>query len=847
MSSGRSSAAVALIPAILLLIMEITPVMAGVPGDPEIESLQREIDAKGYNWTAKRTWLTSLTEEQRSSMIGVSIPPEVEKRFATLQKDFTEGRKGLLMLPAAPSSWDWRDLGGVSAVTNQGGCGSCAIFAGTAALESVVMINEAIEYDLSEQQILSCRTFGYGCDGTWYSWAWDYVRNNGAVLETCMPYLANDEIPCADAGCDIYATNGGWVDIPNDVEAIKQQVMISPVATTFTVYNDFYSYGGGCYEHEGTDQINHAVLIIGWEDTLCGGEGAWLCKNSWGEGWGLDGFFWIKYGTCNIGYGTQRVIYNSGLDLWHESHAILDPDGDGDDRADPGESVAMQVALWCDILSPERTGVSASLSTTGTTAVITHPAVYYGDVPAGYSSPGSGFYQFDVDQFARPGDRIEFILEITADGGYAHLDTFYVNVGDCPILLVDDDDGAQSEQFFEASLRNNGYIFETWNEQEDGYIGAGDLSGYSAVVWMTGIAGDIEPENIAALEALLDGGGSLLITGQDIGWQLTYYGVPGDIAFYNDYLHADLVSDDSGYRSLTGIPGDPVGGGLAFDIGGGDGSGNQDWPSEIEPRAGAPAVLEYSPGVEAGLRYEAGHRLVYLAFGLEAVNTSNDRDTLMSRCIEWLSAGTLPDTEPPVISDVVPGGGEELATGENCSITWTAHDNVEVTAIDILLSTDSGETWSETIVEGAANSGAYDWIVSEGPSTRCRIRVIARDGAGLAAYDDSDSDFSKGSSTDGPDSPVVRAYYLAQNVPNPFNPVTTVSFGLPEPSHVSLRIYDTAGRLVRVLVEGHREAGRHETVWDGLDGSGRRAASGVYFYRLKAGAFIEEKKMVLLR
>jgi hypothetical protein len=847
MRSGRSSAAIALIPVLLVLIMVAVPVRAAAPGDPEIESLQKEIDAKGYSWTAKRTWLTGLSEAERRRMIGVTIPPEVEKRFEALQRDFAGGGRPLPMLPAAPSNWDWRDLGGVSAVTSQGGCGSCAIFAGMAALESVVLINEGIEYDLSEQQILSCRTYGYGCDGTWYSWAWDYVRNNGAVLEACMPYMADDEIPCADTGCDIYATNGGWVDIPNDVEAIKQQVMISPVATAFTVYDDFYSYGGGCYEHEGTEEINHAVLIIGWDDAACGGEGAWLCKNSWGEGWGLDGFFWIKYGTCNIGYGTQRVIYNSGLDLWHSSHSILDPDGDGDDRADPGESVAMQVMLWCDILSPDRTGVTASLSTTGTSVVITQQTVYYGAVPAGYNSPGSGFFQFDVDQFAVPGEKIKFVLTITADEGYAHCDTFEVGVGDCPILLVDDDDGAQAEQFFEASLQNNGYIFETWNELDDGYIEAGDLSGYSAVVWLTGILGDIEPENIAALEALLDGGGSLLITGQDVGWQLTYYGVPGDIAFYNDYLHADLVGDDSGEKSLTGIPGDPVGDGLAFDIGGGDGSGNQNWPSEIEPRAGAAAVLEYLPGAEGGLRYDVGQRLVYLAFGFEAVNTSADRDTLMARCIDWLTAGMMPDTEPPVISDVLPGGGEELTTGESCEVTWTASDNTGVTSIDILLSTDGGATWGETIAEGAENSGMYDWTVSQGASTRCRIRVIARDGAGLAAYDDSDSDFSKGTSTDVPDSPGARDYYLSQNVPNPFNPLTTVRFGQPEPSHVTLRIYDTGGRLVRVLVDGYLEAGQHESVWDGMDGSGRRAASGVYFYRLTAGTFVEQKKMVLLR
>jgi hypothetical protein len=117
MRSGRSSAAIALIPVLLVLIMVAVPVRAAAPGDPEIESLQKEIDAKGYSWTAKRTWLTGLSEAERRRMIGVTIPPEVEKRFEALQRDFAGGGRPLPMLPAAPSNWDWRDLGGVSAVT----------------------------------------------------------------------------------------------------------------------------------------------------------------------------------------------------------------------------------------------------------------------------------------------------------------------------------------------------------------------------------------------------------------------------------------------------------------------------------------------------------------------------------------------------------------------------------------------------------------------------------------------------------------------------------------------------------------------------------------------------------
>jgi hypothetical protein len=91
------------------------------------------------------------------------------------------------------------------------------------------------------------------------------------------------------------------------------------------------------------------------------------------------------------------------------------------------------------------------------------------------------------------------------------------------------------------------------------------------------------------------------------------------------------------------------------------------------------------------------------------------------------------------------------------------------------------------------------------------------------------------------------ASFLAQNFPNPFNPTTRIVFGLAAPADVSLRIFDVSGRLVRVLVESARPAGNYSELWDGRDSGGRAVASGIYFYRLEAGAFRETRKMALLR
>ena len=89
--------------------------------------------------------------------------------------------------------------------------------------------------------------------------------------------------------------------------------------------------------------------------------------------------------------------------------------------------------------------------------------------------------------------------------------------------------------------------------------------------------------------------------------------------------------------------------------------------------------------------------------------------------------------------------------------------------------------------------------------------------------------------------------YLEQNYPNPFNPVTTIRFGLNEPSSIALRIYDVSGRLVRTLVADHLQAGIYERVWDGKDSGGRAVASGIYLYKLETKSVTETKKMILLR
>ncbi len=96
--------------------------------------------------------------------------------------------------------------------------------------------------------------------------------------------------------------------------------------------------------------------------------------------------------------------------------------------------------------------------------------------------------------------------------------------------------------------------------------------------------------------------------------------------------------------------------------------------------------------------------------------------------------------------------------------------------------------------------------------------------------------------------PVVSSQIaLEQNFPNPFNPTTDISFSLPTPAQVTLQVYNILGERVRTLADSQFGAGSHTVAWDSNDEAGNRVASGIYFYRLRAGETVKTKKMILLQ
>jgi len=95
-----------------------------------------------------------------------------------------------------------------------------------------------------------------------------------------------------------------------------------------------------------------------------------------------------------------------------------------------------------------------------------------------------------------------------------------------------------------------------------------------------------------------------------------------------------------------------------------------------------------------------------------------------------------------------------------------------------------------------------------------------------------------------------QEYALAQNYPNPFNAGTTIVFDIPaqkDETDAVIEIYDLSGRVISTLWHGTAQAGHHQVYWNGMDNHGRMTASGVYFYRLRVGAYSETKRMIMLK
>jgi len=249
-----------------------------------------------------------------------------------------------------------------------------------------------------------------------------------------------------------------------------------------------------------------------------------------------------------------------------------------------------------------------------------------------------------------PGHITTFQIKITASNDYTVLDSFNVEIGTPTILLIDDDDGVNYEQYFNNPMALAKVYSDMWEVNSRGIPSFLEvLKNYQTVIWFTGDdrSTSLTDQEQQALKQYLDNGGWLVLTGQNIGHDLMADGTPEDSSFFVNYLHADYMADTVKSTMIRGESGDPITNGMLLFLEDKAGSaGNQKAPSAIAPRDGASAILKYIPqNSTAGIRYmddAKGYRLVYLAFGFEGISGpyQDSAQKLLSRILNWLSGTT---------------------------------------------------------------------------------------------------------------------------------------------------------------------------------------------------------------
>lgn len=233
-------------------------------------------------------------------------------------------------------AFNWADptLNMVTPVRNQGACGSCVVFATLGALESGFVIRQAFPNtnDGSEQFLLDANP-SITCIGNTTSNVANFLTSSGTVSESDDPYVAvkRPAPPNALTSRPWRAASWSFVAPASALNIKKALTEWGPLYTTINATPAFQLYTSGVFNQSDPGPVNHAVIIVGWDDA----RQAWRIKNSWGPLWGEQGYAWVRYNSNRIGTETAALkpltggIAGVGLDSPTDRVLAFDYNGDG--------------------------------------------------------------------------------------------------------------------------------------------------------------------------------------------------------------------------------------------------------------------------------------------------------------------------------------------------------------------------------------------------------------------------------------------------------------------------------------------------------------------------------------
>jgi len=299
------------------------------------DAIIKKHNAEGHKSKLAHNHLSHMSEAEKKQLRG-AIPP-TQSRFAEISERSDT---------AVADTLDWRNVNGkdyLAPIQNQGQCGSCWTFSATASLESRWAIKYGYVPKLSEQNIVDCCHTGNsdqsGCNGGWYNNAWDYVASSkghavGEITGTNQnalpkPYPGQDYLSgypyTAKPGTCAFTGNYGAYTWPystpnsyykksashnikaNSPAAFKAALQSGPISVAIDASGSTFSYykSGTIEASQCGTTIDHAVNVIGYGSDSNGKY--WLMRNSWGTGWGENGYMKFErtdeegsLGTCGV-------------------------------------------------------------------------------------------------------------------------------------------------------------------------------------------------------------------------------------------------------------------------------------------------------------------------------------------------------------------------------------------------------------------------------------------------------------------------------------------------------------------------------------------------------------------
>jgi len=223
-----------------------------------------------------------------------------------------------------PDSFDWRQKGAVTAVKNQGECGSCWAFSATGNIEGQWFLARNSLVGLSEQNLVDCdheciiyqnqTSCDAGCEGGLQPNAYDYViKNKGIDTETSYPYLGQDS-NCVFKPTNVGAKISNWTFISQDEDQMAAYLVAHGPLAIAADAEEWQFYLFGIFTLPCGTDLDHGILIVGYGeevDIFDQKVPFWIVKNSWGADWGENGYIRIQRGTGECGlnlYVTSAII-----------------------------------------------------------------------------------------------------------------------------------------------------------------------------------------------------------------------------------------------------------------------------------------------------------------------------------------------------------------------------------------------------------------------------------------------------------------------------------------------------------------------------------------------------------